>query len=68
MAQIGTFGTMAAKAALKDVGRALNIPLSRVDQVTKLIPTRLNITLEEAPQGRARAEAAAATKTPRSAG
>jgi len=48
VAQIGTFGTMAAKAALKDVGRALNIPLARVDQVTKLIPTRLNITLEEA--------------------
>jgi len=48
VAQIGTFGTMAAKAALKDVGRALNIPLARVDAVTKLIPTRLNITLEEA--------------------
>ena len=48
VAQIGTFGTMAAKAALKDVGRALNIPLSRVDQVTKLIPTRLNISLEDA--------------------
>ncbi len=48
VAQIGTFGTMAAKAALKDVGRALNIPLARVDQVTKLIPTKLNITLEEA--------------------
>ncbi|MCA1684963.1 MAG: DNA polymerase III subunit alpha, partial [Planctomycetia bacterium] len=48
VAQIGTFGTMAAKAALKDVGRALNIPLSRVDQVTKLIPTKLNITLDEA--------------------
>jgi DNA polymerase-3 subunit alpha len=48
VAQIGTFGTMGAKAALKDVGRALNIPLARVDQVTKLIPTRLNITLEDA--------------------
>jgi DNA polymerase III subunit alpha len=48
VAQIGTFGTMAAKAALKDVGRALNIPLARVDQVTKLIPTRLNITLDDA--------------------
>jgi DNA polymerase III subunit alpha len=48
VAQIGTFGTMAAKAALKDVGRALNIPLARVDQVTKLIPTRLNISLAEA--------------------
>ena len=48
VAQIGTFGTMAAKAALKDVGRALNIPLSRVDQVTKLVPAKLNITLEDA--------------------
>lgn len=47
VAQIGTFGTMGAKAALKDVGRALNIPLARVDQVTKLIPSKLNITLEE---------------------
>jgi DNA polymerase-3 subunit alpha len=48
VAQIGTFGTMAAKAALKDVGRALNIPLARVDQVTKLVPAKLNITLDEA--------------------
>jgi DNA polymerase-3 subunit alpha len=48
VAQIGTFGTMAAKAALKDVGRALNIPLARVDQVTKLVPQRLNISLEDA--------------------
>jgi DNA polymerase-3 subunit alpha len=48
VAQIGTFGTMAAKAALKDVGRALNIPLARVDQVTKLIPTRLYITIDAA--------------------
>ena len=48
VAQIGTFGTMGAKAALKDVGRALNIPLMRVDQVTKLVPQRLNITLTEA--------------------
>ena len=58
VAQIGTFGTMAAKAALKDVGRALNIPLARVDQVTKLVPQRLNITLEEALEGGARPEAA----------
>src|SRR3954454_9648159 len=48
VAQIGTFGTMKDKAALKDVGRALNIPLSRVDQVTKLVPAKLNITLDEA--------------------
>ena len=48
VAQIGTFGTMKAKAAIKDVGRVLNIPLARVEQINKLIPTRLNITLDEA--------------------
>jgi DNA polymerase-3 subunit alpha len=48
VAQIGTFGTMKAKAALKDVGRALNIPLARVEQLTKLVPSQLNITLAEA--------------------
>jgi DNA polymerase-3 subunit alpha len=48
VAQIGTFGTMAAKAAIKDVGRALSVPLSRVDQVTKLVPQRLHITIEDA--------------------
>jgi DNA polymerase-3 subunit alpha len=48
VAQIGTFGTMKTKAAIKDVGRALNIPLARVEQINKLVPTRLNITLDEA--------------------
>ncbi len=48
VAQIGTFGTMAAKAALKDVGRALNIPLAKVDGVAKLVPQVLHITLEDA--------------------
>jgi DNA polymerase-3 subunit alpha len=48
VAQIGTFGTMKAKAAIKDVGRVLNIPLARVEQINKLIPTRLNITIDEA--------------------
>ncbi|AMV36522.1 DNA polymerase III subunit alpha [Planctomyces sp. SH-PL62] len=48
VAQIGTFGTMKAKAAIKDVGRAMNLPLSRVEEINKLIPTRLNITLDEA--------------------
>jgi DNA polymerase-3 subunit alpha len=48
VAQIGTFGELKAKAAIKDVGRVLNIPLSRVEAVNKLIPTRLNITLDEA--------------------
>ncbi len=48
VAQIGTFGTMKAKAAIKDVGRVLSIPLPRVEQINRLIPTRLNITLDEA--------------------
>jgi len=48
VAQIGTFGTLKPKAAIKDVGRALNIPLSRVEQINKLVPARLNITLDEA--------------------
>ncbi len=48
VAQIGTFGTMAAKAALKDVGRALNIPLVKVEGVAKLVPQVLHITLEDA--------------------
>jgi DNA polymerase III subunit alpha len=48
VAQIGTFGTLKTKAAIKDVGRALNIPLARVEQINKLVPQKLNITLEEA--------------------
>ena len=48
VAQIGTFGTMAAKAALKDVGRVLDIPLERVNSLIKLVPARLGITLDEA--------------------
>jgi DNA polymerase-3 subunit alpha len=38
VAQIGTFGTLAAKAALKDVGRVLDVPLERVNQMCKLVP------------------------------
>ncbi len=48
VAQIGTFGTLKTKAAIKDVGRALNIPLARVEQINKLVPARLNITIAEA--------------------
>jgi DNA polymerase-3 subunit alpha len=48
VAQIITFGTMAAKAALKDVGRALDMPYGEVDRLVKLVPNQLNITLEEA--------------------
>ncbi len=48
VAQIITFGTMAAKAAIKDVGRALDMPFSDVDRLAKLIPNQLNITLDDA--------------------
>ncbi|HSX12638.1 MAG TPA: DNA polymerase III subunit alpha, partial [Rhabdochlamydiaceae bacterium] len=48
VAQIITFGTMKAKMAIKDVGRTLNVPLSKVNQIAKLVPEDLNITLEKA--------------------
>src|ERR1700694_4862134 len=48
VAQIITFGTMAAKAAIKDVGRALDLPYGEVDRIAKLVPNQLNITLDEA--------------------
>ena len=48
VAQIITFGTMAARGAVRDVGRVLNMPYSEVDEVAKLIPTELGITLEKA--------------------
>ena len=48
VAQIITFGTMGAKASIRDVGRALAIPYPEVDRIAKLIPTRLNITIEDA--------------------
>jgi DNA polymerase-3 subunit alpha len=48
VAQIITFGTMAAKAAIKDVGRAMDVPYSDVDRIAKMVPTTLNIKLENA--------------------
>lgn len=48
VAQIITFGTMAARAAIRDVGRALNVSFGEVDRIAKLIPTVLNITLQDA--------------------
>ena len=48
VAQIVTFGTMAAKASIRDVGRAMAIPYATVDAVAKLVPTKLNITLDQA--------------------
>jgi len=46
--QIITFGTMAARGVIKDVGRALDIPYGEVDKIAKLIPEELNITLDKA--------------------
>ncbi len=46
--QIITFGTMAAKGALRDVGRVLEVPYADVDRLAKLVPNTLNITLDEA--------------------
>ncbi|WP_459909175.1 DNA polymerase III subunit alpha [Desulfotomaculum defluvii] len=48
VAQIITFGTMAARAAIRDVGRALDIPYGEVDRVAKLVPMELNITIAKA--------------------
>jgi DNA polymerase-3 subunit alpha len=48
VAQIITFGTLAAKAAIKDVGRVLDMTFAEVDRISKLIPKTLNIKLEQA--------------------
>ena len=48
VAQIITFGTMAARAAIRDVGRALDIPYNDVDKIAKLVPAELGMTIEKA--------------------
>lgn len=48
VAQIVTFGTMAARAAIRDVGRALSIPYNEVDAVAKQVPMELHITIDRA--------------------
>ena len=48
VAQIITFGTMKAKAVVRDVGRAMDIPYAEVDKVAKLIPAALDMTLDKA--------------------
>ena len=48
VAQIITFGTLAARAAIKDVGRALAMPYAEVDRVSKMIPFELGITIKKA--------------------
>ncbi len=48
VAQIITFNTMAARAAIKDVGRALDLPYGEVDRVAKMIPTTIGVTITKA--------------------
>src|ERR1700728_4125437 len=48
VAQIITFNTMAAKAAIKDVGRALDLPYGEVDRIAKMIPATIGITIDAA--------------------
>ncbi len=48
VSQIATFGTMAAKAVVRDVGRVLDLPFNFVDGIAKLIPNELGITLRDA--------------------
>ncbi|MBI5968334.1 MAG: DNA polymerase III subunit alpha [Deltaproteobacteria bacterium] len=50
VAQIITFGKMQARAVIRDVGRALDMPYGEVDRIAKMIPNTLNISLEEALQ------------------
>ena len=53
VSQIVTFGTMAARAAIRDVGRALDISYAVCDKVAKLIPQALNMTIDRAMKGSA---------------
>ena len=48
VAQIAAFGTMAAKGAVRDVGRVMGLPYTVCDRVAKLIPNELNMTIEKA--------------------
>ena len=48
VAQIITFGTLGAKAAIRDSGRALGVPLAETDRVARMVPNQLNISVEDA--------------------
>jgi DNA polymerase-3 subunit alpha len=48
VSQIATYGTMAAKAVVRDVGRVLGMPYGYVDRIAKLIPFEIGITLDKA--------------------
>ena len=46
--QIVTFGTLAARGVIRDVGRALDLPYAQVDSIAKMIPQELNVTIDHA--------------------
>ena len=48
VSQIITFGTLSAKAVIRDVGRAINMPYAEVDQIAKMIPNELKMTIKKA--------------------
>ncbi|MEW6386889.1 MAG: DNA polymerase III subunit alpha [Thermodesulfobacteriota bacterium] len=50
VAQITTFGSLKTRQVIRDVGRALEVPYAEVDKIAKLVPEKLNITLEQALQ------------------
>ncbi|HWP22087.1 MAG TPA: DNA polymerase III subunit alpha [Candidatus Cryosericum sp.] len=66
VSQIITFGTMAARAVIRDVGRVLRVPYADVDRLSKMVPAELNMTLERAlsisPELKANYESDEATK------
>ena len=64
VAQIVTFGSMKARAVIRDVGRALGMPYGDVDRIAKLIPEELNITLKKAIEAGAPAPGADETRPP----
>ena len=59
VAQIITFGKLKTRAVIRDVGRALDIPLAEVDAIAKMVPDVLNISLEDALQKEPKLQAAA---------
>jgi DNA polymerase-3 subunit alpha len=62
VAQIITFGKLKTRAVIRDVGRALDIPLAEVDAIAKMVPDVLNITLDQALAREPRLKAAADTR------
>ena len=48
MVQIVTFGTMAARGVIRDVGRVMDLPYAQCDAIAKMIPEELNITIDKA--------------------